>query len=88
MQADQDAAFKRLIRRALIWGVVKKLLAGNDTCCFTTEQYKRGKEKDWVEKCKKPVPSWYWDYVPPEDDLRCVGMKEVRPGLWAEEAIR
>jgi len=57
--------------------VVQKLLAGNDSCCFTTDQYKAAyREHVGWDTC--------WTYKSAEAHLRSVSelVNEVRPGLW------
>ena len=69
--------------------VVAALLAGNDTQCFTTEQYKAEYER------QQPMPAGYgrsdvyWRLDPTGDLARkhllslAELVREVRPGVWA-----
>ncbi len=62
--------------------VVKSLLAGNDTCCFTVEQYVTAWQQI-VDKGKPPLPLGW-----PGLAVRHLGslphqVREVRPGVWA-----
>ena len=69
--------------------VVKALLAGNDTQCFTTQQYAEA----YHRICHNDDPA-HWDgwikYLTELTPMhmKSVGMKEVSPGIWAEERNR
>jgi hypothetical protein len=65
--------------------VVRSLLAGNDTCCFTAEQYRQAYESKW-----RRASNSHYGCQPLSDELiamhlRSTGLvREVSPGVWAE----
>ena len=65
---------------------VKSLLVGNDTQCFTTQQY----IERYVKQCHKEDNQYRKGFVELVTDvaemhLRSVGMVEVKPGVWARK---
>ncbi len=58
---------------------VVSLLAGNDTQCFSTEQYQRAYERE------SRTPGWCWrleDGLAKKHLLSTGLVREVKPGLW------
>lgn len=46
----KDANYiEKLMRGTMEWDVVSSLLSGNDTMCFTTEQYEDGRDA-WIAR--------------------------------------
>jgi hypothetical protein len=67
--------------------VVAALLAGNNTCCFTTEQY----VQEYVRQNRIGDPyteNWLkWIGSLAEKHLRSVGCQEVKPGIWTKSGV-
>ena len=61
---------------------IRKLLEGNDTCCFTTEQFARGYAKEIMPS--KTAPLVYDDFERKlaRKHLEIAEMKEVTPDVW------
>lgn len=80
-----DAELRHLIATALTGEIVRGLLAGNDTCCFTTQQYGEARVKTCLEKYKLNVR----DYAPPGWERRHLlllnWIKEVKPDVWTHK---
>lgn len=81
-----DEELLRLIAMALTDEIVRELLAGNDTCCFTTQQYEQARIDKYQKKYKIDV----WDYAPEGWARRHLEMlrslREVKPDVWARRA--
>lgn len=81
LDPETRAWWNGLMRRLKL-DVVRTLLSGNDTGCFTSEQYlKLWKERRRVEELL------LHDYIPPdlaEAHLRSLAdvVEEVSPGVW------
>jgi hypothetical protein len=79
-----DAEFMRLLHQSSMKRrrrCVAKLLAGNDTRCFTTAAYIAA----WCEESKgDPTARRVFDagFITVGEHLRSVGMAEVEPGVW------
>ena len=85
---EQEAAdnewFGRTVIIPLRRSIVRSLLAGNDTQCFTTEQYMRAYEKETNRICKTSLPVM-WDAIPggAAMHLQSTGLvEEVEAGIW------
>jgi hypothetical protein len=69
--------------------VISRLMAGNDACCFSTDQYVEARDK-WIEdKCGcnraslgiDPPPPEHWDYA--RNQLVASRLvREVKPNVW------
>ena len=69
--------------------VVRSLLAGNDTQCFTTRQYAEAYHRICHNNDPKHWDGWVnWLMTLAPMHLESVGMKQVSPGIWAEERDR
>ncbi len=84
-----DAEFNGLIAQlgmASRRKVVRSLLAGNDTQCFTTQQYAEAYHRICHQNDMAHRDGWicYLIELAPKH-LRSVGMREVKPGLWTVE---
>lgn len=84
-----DAELLRLLRTDATLRMrraVRTCLSGNDTQCFTTKQwedaYDAALSKDFPSCAGQPV---YWKPGRgPAYQLRRLGLREVRPDVWAE----
>lgn len=66
--------------------VVKSLLAGNDVQCFTTQQYAEAYHRICHKDDQKHREGWInWLTGLAPKHLRSLGMKEVKPDVWAPE---
>lgn len=82
----RDNALAASIARMLREDVVRKLLAGNDTQCFTTEQYKKAYREHSDKVFRVKIPDRLdWLDVTAEMHLRGLSdiITEIRPGVWA-----
>lgn len=76
-------AFFGSLALAMRASIARGLLAGNDTGCFSTEQYATAYHR------RHPVgdltPEQLWHYVTPESHLKSIPnvVREVAPGVWA-----
>ncbi len=86
-----DAALVGSIARAFRQGTVEALLAGNDTGCFTTEQYAaeyiRQDHCSLGDSPERRVreKDWWVKHHLAEKHLRSLPdlVREVKPGVWA-----
>lgn len=85
---EQEAADNEWFANAVIIplrrSIVRSLLAGNDTQCFTTEQYKAAYEKETQRISKTSLPVM-WDAIPggAARHLQSTGLvEEVETGIW------
>jgi hypothetical protein len=87
----EDHRFIGMLARAARSEIAHMLLSGNDTGCFTTEQYRIAYERKNLRhlfsKDKLPL---LWQYVSPEDALRSIPgvVREVGPGVWAAVEVQ
>ena len=85
---EQEAADNEWFGRTFIIpirrSIVRSLLAGNDTQCFTTEQYMRAYEVETQRISKTTMPVM-WDAIPggAAMHLQSTGLvEEAEPGIW------
>ncbi len=69
--------------------VVESLLTGNDVQCFTTQQYAEAYHRichrsDDITAQDGRWVQWLTEIAPKH--LKSVGMREIKPDLWAPEA--
>jgi hypothetical protein len=71
--------------------VIRRLLSGNDTCCFTTQQYADMAEKvceEWIGATRQslgvPLPSLHVRRRQLEAITNCI---EVQPDVWTLEGF-
>lgn len=80
--AEVNAFFGRLAL-SMRASIARDLLRGNDTQCFTEEQYREAHDRAF------PLPTvpaeLRWLYTTPADHLRSIPhvVREVAPGVWA-----
>lgn len=81
-EADMNRFFKRLALSTRV-SVARKLLSGNDTGCFSTEQYRIAYEAQTPMGGITSEQLWF--YITPESHLRSIpqAVREVAPGVWA-----
>ena len=66
--------------------VVSDLLVGNDTQCFSTEQYAEAYHRICHNNNPAHRDGWIkWLVKLTPTHMESIGMIEVRPGIWAEE---
>ena len=58
---------------------VRKLLAGNDTGCFTLDAYREAYRREWPSRAELPSIEVAEMHLRGLFDM----VKEVRPGVWA-----
>jgi hypothetical protein len=82
----EDWALIGLMARAARAEVARSLLAGNDTGCFSTEQYRVAYERKNLAHLFEPdkLPL-LWSALGPDGHLRSIPgeVREVSPGVWA-----
>lgn len=80
-----DNAMLDLLARAARSGVIDALLAGNDTGCFTTEQYRAEYSRKMFPHFDSDSLDLLWFHTKPESHLRSLPdlVREVSPGVWA-----
>ena len=83
----EDAAFVGMLCDLFRGDAAESLLVGNDTGCFTTEQYKRAyEERTWKRTLRGAAGEamTWWDGIA-EMHLRSIPhvVVEVSPGVWA-----
>lgn len=83
-EAEMNAFFGA-IARGIRSEIAKGLLRGNDTCCFTTEQYKAAYNRRLDKYLPDVSDEHRWFYITPEAHLRSIPrvVREVAPGVWA-----
>ena len=65
---------------------VRSLLAGNDTTgCFTVEAYQHQYGLEWERGAGGPIKTGPISRECAEMQLRSVGCREVKPGIWTKE---
>lgn len=85
-----DFALVSMMARAFRQGAVEKCLAGNDTGCFTTEQYQKAYDAEGDRTFSKTAPVVSrWSPGLAETHLRSMPdmVREVSPGVWGAVAI-
>ncbi len=82
--SPENRRFAAWMQRLLRESAVKRLLAGNDTGCFTTEQYQRAYDAETAEVFKTGLVL-PWPDGAAEKHLRSLAdlIREVRPGVWS-----
>jgi hypothetical protein len=81
---DRDEWFGQTFVIPIRRSIVRSLLAGNDSCCFTTEQYEKAYEKTVNDMCKTSAPV-NWDWVPGGARMHLNStelVREVSPDVW------
>ena len=81
-----DDEVMSILVRAMRGQVALSLLVGNDTQCFTTEQYKKSYENKYAKYIVGIPQSALWAHISPRDHLLSIPdtVKEVSPDVWAK----
>lgn len=80
---------EKLLVQTMEGDVITSLLAGNDTCCFTTKQYLVARD-NWIKKITGVTreelglgPFTPYDFKIARAQLLSIGLvDELKPGLW------
>lgn len=88
-QADDGISESEITRyfalaaQAMRAEIACRLLAGNDTGCFSTEQYRQAYESRYP--IAGVTSEQLWAYITPDSHLRSIpqAVREVAPGIWA-----